>query len=70
MVASIADAIDFELLVETLRKLKEGKSVDVPVYDFNTHCRAKYTVRAALDGTVLASFSFMTTHLQNTLSLS
>ena len=38
------DAIDFDLLVDTLRKLKESKHVEVPIYDFNTHSRAKYTV--------------------------
>ncbi|XP_061667681.1 uridine-cytidine kinase-like 1 isoform X4 [Syngnathoides biaculeatus] len=35
------DAFDFELLVNVLRKLKEGKSVKVPVYDFTSHCRRK-----------------------------
>uniref|UniRef100_A0A671LDS3 Uridine-cytidine kinase n=1 Tax=Sinocyclocheilus anshuiensis TaxID=1608454 RepID=A0A671LDS3_9TELE len=30
-------AFDFELLVTTLRKLKQGKSVKIPVYDFTTH---------------------------------
>ena len=40
----ISDAFDFDLLVDTLQKLKEGKHVDVPVYDFATHSRAKYTV--------------------------
>ena len=38
------DAIDFDLLISTLRKLKEGKSVKVPIYDFNTHSRAKFMV--------------------------
>ena len=28
----------------TLRNLKNGKRVDVPVYDFTTHRRAKYSV--------------------------
>ncbi|XP_064394292.1 uridine-cytidine kinase-like 1 [Halichondria panicea] len=37
------DSIDFELLIETLAKLKEGKHVEVPFYDFSTHRRAKYT---------------------------
>lgn len=37
------DAFDFALMVETLRKLKEGRHVEVPVYDFSTHSRAKYT---------------------------
>ncbi|CAJ1077911.1 uridine-cytidine kinase-like 1 isoform X1 [Xyrichtys novacula] len=35
------DAFDFELLITVLRKLKKGKSVKVPVYDFTTHCRRK-----------------------------
>ncbi|XP_069028452.1 uridine-cytidine kinase-like 1 isoform X2 [Embiotoca jacksoni] len=35
------DAFDFELLVTVLRKLKKGKSVKVPVYDFTSHCRRK-----------------------------
>ncbi|KAK7877903.1 hypothetical protein WMY93_031432 [Mugilogobius chulae] len=34
-------AFDFELLVATLRKLKQGKSVKIPVYDFTTHSRHK-----------------------------
>ncbi|KAM4529879.1 uridine-cytidine kinase-like 1 isoform 2-T2 [Fundulus diaphanus] len=35
------DAFDFELLVSVLRKLKKGKSIKVPVYDFTTHSRRK-----------------------------
>lgn len=38
------DAFDFDLLIETIRKLKEGKSVDVPIYNFVTHSREKRTV--------------------------
>ena len=38
------DAFDFDLLVDTLHKLKEGKHVNVPIYDFATHSRAKYSV--------------------------
>ncbi|XP_034446946.1 uridine-cytidine kinase-like 1a isoform X1 [Hippoglossus hippoglossus] len=34
-------AFDFELLEATLRKLKQGRSVKIPVYDFNTHGRQK-----------------------------
>eukprot|EP00123_Amoebidium_parasiticum_P013472 comp21974_c0_seq1/m.31742 comp21974_c0_seq1/g.31742 ORF comp21974_c0_seq1/g.31742 comp21974_c0_seq1/m.31742 type:complete len:495 (-) comp21974_c0_seq1:783-2267(-) len=33
------DAFDFELCAETLRKLKQGKNVEIPVYDFSTHSR-------------------------------
>lgn len=39
------DAFDFELLVTVLRKLKKGKSIKVPVYDFTSHCRRKEWVR-------------------------
>uniref|UniRef100_A0A3B3DR91 Phosphoribulokinase/uridine kinase domain-containing protein n=1 Tax=Oryzias melastigma TaxID=30732 RepID=A0A3B3DR91_ORYME len=39
------DAFDFELLISVLRKLKKGKSVKVPVYDFTSHCRRKEWVR-------------------------
>ncbi|XP_075869137.1 uridine-cytidine kinase-like 1 isoform X1 [Nelusetta ayraudi] len=35
------DAFDFELLISVLRKLKKGKSIKVPVYDFTSHCRRK-----------------------------
>lgn len=41
------DAFDFELLVSVLRKLKKGKSVKVPVYDFTTHSRRREWVGAA-----------------------
>ncbi|KAI2800933.1 hypothetical protein RDWZM_003984 [Blomia tropicalis] len=37
------DAFDFDLLIETLRKLKEGKRVEVPIYNFVTHSREKFT---------------------------
>ncbi|CAD6198583.1 unnamed protein product [Caenorhabditis auriculariae] len=32
-------AFDFQLLHEVLSRLREGKSVEVPVYDFTTHSR-------------------------------
>ncbi|XP_058020632.1 uridine-cytidine kinase-like 1 isoform X1 [Ahaetulla prasina] len=35
------DAFDFDLLISVLRKLKDGKSVKVPVYDFTIHRRSK-----------------------------
>ena len=38
------DAFDYQLLIETVRKLKDGKRVEVPVYNFVTHGREKYTV--------------------------
>lgn len=35
------DAFDFDLLIETVRKLKEGKRVEVPIYNFVSHSREK-----------------------------
>ncbi|XP_071954473.1 uridine-cytidine kinase-like 1 [Antedon mediterranea] len=35
------DAFDYDLLIKTLKKLKEGKRVEVPIYDFTTHARQK-----------------------------
>ena len=37
-------AIDFELLVQHLKDLKDGKAVDQPVYSFITHNRTDDTV--------------------------
>lgn len=38
------DAFDFDLLIKTLRRLKEGKKVEVPIYNFVTHGREKHSV--------------------------
>lgn len=35
------DAFDFDLIYETLVRLRNGKSVEVPIYDFTTHSRDK-----------------------------
>ncbi|XP_069892813.1 uridine-cytidine kinase-like 1 isoform X2 [Dipodomys merriami] len=35
------DAFDFNLIISTLKKLKQGRSVQVPIYDFTTHSRKK-----------------------------
>lgn len=66
------DAFDFELLVNVLRKLKKGKSVKVPVYDFTSHCRRKEWVRSqpgglpqTPGGALLMSFSVRTGPLIN-----
>lgn len=37
------DAFDFELVVKTLARLKEGKKVEVPIYNFFTHRRETKT---------------------------
>ncbi|KAI8983947.1 uridine kinase [Mycotypha africana] len=36
-------AFDHDLLFETLTKLREGKSVNVPIYNFSTHSREEKT---------------------------
>lgn len=38
------DAFDFDLLILTLQRLKEGRKVEVPIYNFVTHCRESRTV--------------------------
>ncbi|GAB1601637.1 uridine-cytidine kinase-like 1 [Argonauta hians] len=37
------DAFDLDLLYQTLKRLKKGKNVEVPVYDFTTHSRKNVT---------------------------
>lgn len=37
------DAFDIDLMVDVLRKLKEGRKVDVPIYNFVTHQREAAT---------------------------
>jgi uridine kinase len=39
------DAFDTDLFIEHVRGLKEGNSVERPVYNFSTHLRESYTVR-------------------------
>lgn len=39
------DSIEFELLRKHLEILKEGKSIDRPIYDFTTHSRKEGAVR-------------------------
>jgi uridine kinase len=37
------DALETELLVEHLKRLKAGHDVDIPIYDFTTHARTSET---------------------------
>ncbi|CAF0832757.1 unnamed protein product [Rotaria sp. Silwood1] len=37
------DAFDFNLLLETLKNLKMGKQVEIPLYNFTTHSRESHT---------------------------
>jgi len=42
------DAFDTDCIAYTLRRLKEGKSVEIPVYNFTTHRVEKKKVRSFL----------------------
>jgi len=42
------EAFDFELLTATLQRLKDGKKVEVPIYNFITHARETKTVSIKL----------------------
>lgn len=39
------DALESELLIEHLKRLKAGQAVEIPVYDFTTHTRTAQTRR-------------------------
>lgn len=41
------DAFEDALLISHLRRLREGKSIEVPVYDFTAYTRSKDTVKVA-----------------------
>jgi uridine kinase len=58
------DAFDYDLMVKTLRDLKNGKMIEVPIYDFNTHSRAKYTVHA-YDQFDCLEYSMVCTHVSS-----
>lgn len=47
------DALDTELLVEHLTRLRRGEAVDIPVYDFSTHTRAHQVRRVSAAGVVI-----------------
>jgi len=54
-------ALDFDLLAEHLKALKQGNAIEVPIYDFVTHTRKKETQSfpsrpiIIVDGTLLLS---------------
>lgn len=56
------DAIDFALIIKHVQQLREGKSVDCPVYSFLTHCRLTKTQKIhppdvlILEGLLLLNF--------------
>ena len=44
MLLFFQDSFDFQLLKETLHRLKEGRKVEVPIYNFVSHSREAKTV--------------------------
>jgi uridine kinase len=47
------DALETELLVEHLERLRAGRAVDVPVYDFSTHTRTERVQRVEPTGVII-----------------
>lgn len=43
------EAFDTECIIHTLERLKMGKSVDIPIYNFSTHRVEKQKVNDAVD---------------------
>jgi len=39
------DSLETELMIENIKKLKNGQSVELPIYDFSTHSRTGKTIR-------------------------
>lgn len=65
------DALDTELLCEHLGLLAEGRSVEVPIYDFSTHLRSSrtWTVRPAPVVVVEGILVFLEEKLRNCFQL-
>lgn len=57
------DAFDWDAMVEILQKLKEGKNVEVPIYDFNTHSRCAET-KTVYGATIIIFEGIMTFHAE------
>ena len=47
------NSLETELLIEHLKKLRAGRAVEVPVYDFTTHTRTQQTRRVELAPVIL-----------------
>jgi uridine kinase len=53
------DAIDFPLMIATLSKLKMGKRVEIPEYDFQTHSRTGENISTEGPDVILVSGIFL-----------
>ncbi|CEG35355.1 RxLR-like protein [Plasmopara halstedii] len=47
------NALETDLMIEHLKQIRAGKTVDVPIYDFNTHLRCKATAPMKPNSVVL-----------------
>jgi len=47
------DSLETELLIEHLKHLREGRAIDIPVYDFRTHSRTRDTRRVEAKPVIL-----------------
>lgn len=47
------DALETELLVKHLTRLRNGEGVDIPIYDFSTHTRTSRTKRVEATGVII-----------------
>lgn len=62
------DAFDFELMLEVLKKLKEGRKVEVPVYNFVTHAR-EATTKTMYGANVIIFEGILTFHSAEVLEM-
>uniref|UniRef100_A0A915L9B0 Uridine kinase n=1 Tax=Romanomermis culicivorax TaxID=13658 RepID=A0A915L9B0_ROMCU len=61
-------AFDFEMLVKTLKRLKLGKRVEVPIYNFTTHSREK-SCKTMYGASVLILEGILTFHNKEILEM-
>nr|CAI5857296.1 unnamed protein product [Callosobruchus analis] len=62
------DAFDFDLLIATLQRLKEGRKVEVPVYNFVTHSRETRT-KTMYGANVIIFEGILTFHHQKVVEM-
>jgi uridine kinase len=62
------DAFDFELMLDVITKLKEGRKVEVPVYNFVTHAR-EATTKTMYGANVIIFEGILTFHSAEVLEM-
>jgi uridine kinase len=56
------DSIEFELLIECVRRAKDGEDIEIPVYDFNTHSRTDDTLHLKAKPIIIVEGILVMTH--------